>query len=360
MVKILVAGDVEGHLDELFVKVKQLNKLKSGPFDLLVCVGAFSAADREEELARYLTADAECTPIPTYFYEAGKSASLQAALKEHQSEVQELAPSLFYLGSCGIKSVGKLTIAYLSRSHSAHDLEIVRQIGGMGGYGGADLLLTSDWPRGFDSDLPNAACEQLQTLGVHLSTAGDAAAADIAVITRPRYHFAAGQGVYYQRLPYRNSSNSSAQTSTKGRTHVTRLIGIGSCAAANGGAAVDKTAKWLHAISAEPIAYMTKEALAEEPVGTTGNPYVAAVGFKAGGKRAIGSTVIHDNDDSSKRARHHNDAAADDSNNDDTADLQKSVAVPAWAQRIGQEEDKVTLLYHYCIIITVILSHCIV
>jgi hypothetical protein len=345
MVKILVAGDVEGHLDELFVKVKQLNKLKSGPFDLLVCVGAFSAADREDELARYLSADAECTPIPTYFYEAGKSASLQAALKEHQSEVQELAPSLFYLGSCGIKSVGKLTIAYLSRSHSSHDLEIVRKIGGMGGYGGADLLLTSDWPRGFDSDLPDAACEQLQALGVHLSAAGDAAAAGIAVITRPRYHFAAGQGVYYQRLPYLNSSagssNSSAQTSQKGRTHVTRFIGIGSCAAANGGA-VDKTAKWLHAISAEPIAYMTKEALAEEPIGTTDNPYVAATGFKAGDKRAIGSTVVHD-DDSFKRARHDN-AADGNSNDADTGLLQKSVAVPAWAQRIGQEEDKVKLL----------------
>ena len=38
--KILVAGDVQGNLDKLFSRVEQVNA-KSGPFDLLLCVGQF-------------------------------------------------------------------------------------------------------------------------------------------------------------------------------------------------------------------------------------------------------------------------------------------------------------------------------
>ncbi len=40
----LVAGDVEGQYDALFSRVQTINK-KSGPFDMLLCVGDFFSHD---------------------------------------------------------------------------------------------------------------------------------------------------------------------------------------------------------------------------------------------------------------------------------------------------------------------------
>ncbi len=51
-------------------------------------------------------------PIPTYFFEPGKSKLLLAKLvdKEHDREVAEIAPNLIYLGAGGIKTIGNLYI----------------------------------------------------------------------------------------------------------------------------------------------------------------------------------------------------------------------------------------------------------
>jgi hypothetical protein len=40
-VKILVCGDVKGQFHTLFSKINELNAGKSGPFDVLFCVGKF-------------------------------------------------------------------------------------------------------------------------------------------------------------------------------------------------------------------------------------------------------------------------------------------------------------------------------
>jgi hypothetical protein len=42
----------------------------------------------------------------------------------------------------------------------------------------------------------------------------------------------------------------------------------------------DKNRKWLHAISIDPLAYMKREALVEEPADCTDNPYRAFAAVK--------------------------------------------------------------------------------
>eukprot|EP00611_Tribonema_gayanum_P029608 TRINITY_DN7975_c0_g1_i1.p1 TRINITY_DN7975_c0_g1~~TRINITY_DN7975_c0_g1_i1.p1 ORF type:complete len:283 (-),score=62.14 TRINITY_DN7975_c0_g1_i1:198-1046(-) len=231
MVKILVAGEVQGKYKTLFSKVAALNAGKAGPFDLLLCVGAFTSSDADDDLAPYLPVEESGKPaqakppIPTYFFEPGDSALLAPLLQQHDTDVQELAPDLFYLGRGGIRTVGKLTVAFLSETHTPEDLEAARTNANRGGYRGADVLLTSEWPRGFDADLPDAAIAHLKSVGVAAAGVGSAAAADMAVATRPRYHFGAGAGAYYQRVPYRNAMNDGSAAGIAGRcAHVTRFI----------------------------------------------------------------------------------------------------------------------------------------
>jgi len=91
----------------------------------------------------------------------------------------------------------------------------------------------------------------------------------VAALVRPRYHFAAGEGWFFQRPPYRNSE---AKPHDK-RVHITRFIGLGKVAKGK-----DKARKWLHAISADPCAFMAYDALVQEPPGTTSCPYLLSEG----------------------------------------------------------------------------------
>ena len=91
------------------------------------------------------------------------------------------------------------------------------------GFLGADLLLSSDWPRGQEVDLPESSFTSMAELGVHLSAVGSDAVAATAAATKPRYHFAGTHGVFFQRPPYRNHPQPPAQR----RSHVTRFIGLG-------------------------------------------------------------------------------------------------------------------------------------
>ncbi len=43
-VKVLLAGDVQGHIEALFKRAAAVNA-SNGPFDLLLCTGGFFAPD---------------------------------------------------------------------------------------------------------------------------------------------------------------------------------------------------------------------------------------------------------------------------------------------------------------------------
>ncbi|CAM9534173.1 unnamed protein product [Chrysoparadoxa australica] len=299
MVKILLSGPVvdQGGLETLFKKVRGVNASKAGPFDYLFIVGQLTHGFTEEaEVQRHLLEGATSpTPIPTYFFDGGKGAG-PLGLDDSNSEVQSVGPELYYMGKSGMRTVGKLTVAYVASSATPAEC---KRIAAMPGYRGADLLLTSDWARGVEVDLPTSTYEELKALGVHVAGVGSTVAAEAAVSVKPRYHFAGGEGIFFQRQPYRNSGS-----------HATRYIALGNVSTTK-----DKKRKWLHAISVEPLTYMPKDTLMEEPAGSTDCPYVIITGAgkrgaaSAGVSRSVGGGVN-----------------------------KKSKVEPAWAKKIASEQ----------------------
>ena len=61
---------------------------------------------------------------------------------------------------------------------------------------GVDLLLTSDWPKGVTNYTSPPT-------GVAMELVGSESVAKVALVARPRYHFAGTMHSFYERTPYR-------------------------------------------------------------------------------------------------------------------------------------------------------------
>lgn len=87
------------------------------------------------------------------------------------------------------------------------------------GCNSADLLLTYDWPadveRGSAVPLPAGSCG---------GGGSSPSIAELAMMIRPRYHFAAAGAAFWEREPYRNVVRDS---DAKGEVRVTRFLGVG-------------------------------------------------------------------------------------------------------------------------------------
>eukprot|EP00743_Colponemidia_sp_Colp-15_P006571 GILK01007080.1.p1 GENE.GILK01007080.1~~GILK01007080.1.p1 ORF type:complete len:636 (-),score=121.89 GILK01007080.1:14-1921(-) len=276
MVKILVAGDSSGSIAQLFSRVETVNK-QHGPFAALLCVGAFmqdlSSTDpsRSSGLAPYVSGEKK-VPLPTYFVEGGSGGG---ALLHAMPDGGELCENVTFLGRSGIREICGLQVAYLSGiydplsyrvdedgnaaaaytglAYRETDIQRLHEISKQDGFRGVDVLLTSEWPKGYQHFLTPELLPADLTLP---TTVGSPAVAAVALQMRPRYHFAGMEGVFYQRLPYQNDS------------HVTRLICMGKVNAASPEMA--KKHKFLHALNVTPLTALDKE---QQPPNTTVNPY---------------------------------------------------------------------------------------
>ena len=286
--RLLIAGDVLGQFDALWKRVKLLNESKAGPFDLVLVAGAFFA-DAGNDSAEAVLEQLKGAPLPTYFTDSrgapaevqlggGLSGSTDSASASSSGEsdtaadgsVAALPPPIHYLGPGGIAMIGTLTVAFWSPGASeSKGMEALEQLCNKAVFLGADVLLTPEWPAGLSTMLPEHSGHigALESLGVHINGVGHSSAAKAALLSRPRYHFGATEGVFFQRLPYRNFESPP----TRKQSYITRFIGLGAIAA--GGGKVDKARKWLHAVAVDPIPYMTLSALADEPAGTTDSPF---------------------------------------------------------------------------------------
>ena len=99
--KVLVAGDVEGRVSQLFARVTTVNA-NHGPFHCVFCVGDFfgSGDGIEEALAPYRSGEAKA-PLRTYVLGPGPSPpeSVRALLGEmtDTDADKELAPDIIEL-----------------------------------------------------------------------------------------------------------------------------------------------------------------------------------------------------------------------------------------------------------------------
>lgn len=286
--KCLVAGDIAADVPAALARVTAVHASKAGPFDMLLIAGSALTEQGDaaaELLALHLAAPAN---LPVYLADARATAELVGALPEGTS-VRLLEPTAD--GACVATVEGGATVAWLPRGAGDAELDALKSAALTAGFMGADVLLSRDWPRGCEVGASQASLAQAEAAGVFVNSVfGDEHAAGAALAVSPRYHFAAGRGAFWQRAPYRNTApiGNGAEYGAK-RAKITRLVGLGAA-----GGSKDKNKKWLHAIKLDPICYMSREALAEEPAGTTDSPYelkvsAAAVGGGAAGGAATGT-----------------------------------------------------------------------
>ncbi|XP_015239406.1 PREDICTED: CWF19-like protein 1, partial [Cyprinodon variegatus] len=222
-------------------------------------------------------------PAPIHTYILG-AASQETAKNFPNSDGSELAENITYLGRRGVfTGASGLQLAYVSGREAlqepapAHcftskDLSaLVTSLSSSSKFRGVDILLTSQWPRGVwhygnNPELNTKSC-------------GSGSIASLAEKLKPRYHFAALEGVHYERLPYRNHVvlQENAQ-------HVSRFIAL---------AAVNNPAKkkYLYAFNIVPMKNMDPTELVKQPQDATENPYRRSVKDKTETKKAAFSTA---------------------------------------------------------------------
>ena len=206
--RVLACGDVRGRFS---VFLKRLNTIvgKSGPFEMVLCVGSFFGdAPTQVDVDLWDDIKTGKTSLPLPVYILGPN-SREETSKYADLGGYEIAENLVYLGPAGCFTTKEgLKIAYFSGSGRAgaedtfglnHDrvksLEVSSKCQDSN-FVGVDVLITSEWPRGVTrfagkpEDLPDEA--------------GAGIISKLAVNLRPRYHFAGTYGCHFERKPYRN------------------------------------------------------------------------------------------------------------------------------------------------------------
>lgn len=270
--KVLVCGDARGHLAKLFATAEAQNS-KVGPFDALLCVGAFmpEAGSAEDSASAYLGGQKQA-PLECFFIDPG-SVLLQAAPRG-----KTLGNCLHFLGAYGIREVCGLRVAFLSGHYdpAVYDRTDVDFVGGAftcravgelqrrasrdPRQRGVDILLTCGWPAGLEQRLEQEAQRPPELEGVPPWQRSCAPPlAELCHAIEPRYHLFGSANLFYQRPPFK----------TLRRGHACRCISLGQVGSAS------KQQKWLHALALSPMAYMKREDLAQLPAACTACPFVA-------------------------------------------------------------------------------------
>ena len=301
MVKILISGDVDGRLDLLYKRVSTLHSSPShGPFDYLFCVGSFlpEMLPEDESLVSSVIEDYICgikeAPLPTYF-----TKQLPKWLQNKYSMIplkakEELSSNIIFLGENGLHLVDKLTVGIYNgrglKTEDKNEIKIQLQSATLrnSAYIGCDILLTDEWGQGIidglygkDEILTNFYSTNSPTnpsSNERFAYIGDPDIAELAAFSRPRYHFASGEGVYYQRTPYL-SLLTPPKPPVKFQ-NVTRFVGLGTV---NNKRQISdkKLSKWLHALLIEPVSTMSAQSLYQASVDLElydTNPYRPLIG----------------------------------------------------------------------------------
>ncbi|PIK42295.1 putative CWF19-like protein 1-like [Apostichopus japonicus] len=230
---------------------------------MLLCVGSFFSTDPEkmEVWSKYMNGE-EQVPLPTYILGPTISNHVQFY---RDLKGCELCENVTYLGKKGLfTGTSGLKIAYLSglegESPSSHQFT-KSDIDALGlplvsnsSFKGVDILLTSHWPKG----VTKYAVPQER---INVNSTGSSLIADLALALRPRYHFAGQEGLYYERLPYRNH-----RVLAENARHATRFVGLAKVGN-------DAKLKSLYAFNMVPMCSMTDDDLNKQPEDVTECPY---------------------------------------------------------------------------------------
>jgi len=262
MKKILVAADVEGNFDFLFSKIDAFAE-KQQFFDFCLCVG--KTLSLQFDPTKLL--NEKKIPLPIYFIDSSEFSTILHTL--HPDGV-ELIPNLTFLGKAGLKRIQGISIAYLSGRNSisskyppnktikynlghydSYDIENIIQKNNSEASKGLDILLTSEWPDGFDSNLPEKVSFKVSNRFSEISK--------LATQLKPRYHFVGLENIFYKRPPYTNEKVP----------YITRLIAIGKVPKDS----TPTNQQYIFALQVKNVESMTQEELSVKTSDTTANPY---------------------------------------------------------------------------------------
>jgi hypothetical protein len=150
--KILTCGDVKGCFATFFKRISSVAS-KSGPFEMIICVGDFfgsleDSQDADRDIWSDLKSGKKKVPAPIYLL-----GPVENGQKTHFPDIEgcELAEDIIYLGRIGVMTTSSgLKIAYASHDidfEAVKSLEIRTKCDETN-FQGVDILLTNDWPQG--------------------------------------------------------------------------------------------------------------------------------------------------------------------------------------------------------------------
>jgi hypothetical protein len=259
--KVIVIGDVNGRLSEVFGKVAALHAKNNFGFaivagNLFKDIAGSNDAD-QAEIQKLLDGQTD-VPLTTYFA-LGHTALPTSVVERLIATGGELCSNLSILGrkvsfktSQGIKIVaigGKSTPAgdELMDDYTASYRD--RDVESAADFKNADILVTSDWPKDIThgsaiaKDKVNAPPSAVESIG------------NLCSSLKPRYHFSTSES-FFEREPFQHEGPAPR--------HITRFLSL----APFGNA--DKQ-KWIYAFALEPSVAPPDTA----PMGTTPSPLTA-------------------------------------------------------------------------------------
>jgi len=257
--KVIVCGDVKGEIDQLFTRIKKLEK-KGQYFDLLLCVGDFFG-DVNTGWNDYKQGNKD-VPIQTYIL-GPNNTKYNHLFEDGSIDGFEICNNITYLGKKGVFTTSSgLQIAYISglegekstmNTFNSEDSEFLMNLMKVKNpqFTGIDILLTTQWPKNvtkYANETPTRSADSLIL-------------SKFVKESKPRYHFAAGEDLFYERLPFRNHLVLKEQSK-----HVTRFLSL---AAINN----KKKQKYLYAFNITPLVKMSTADLIKQPETTTENPF---------------------------------------------------------------------------------------
>ncbi|KAL3478098.1 CwfJ C-terminus 1-domain-containing protein-like protein [Aspergillus californicus] len=260
--KIVVVGDVNCELQDVFTKLAKLHVKQSFSF-AIIAGDLFGDCTTEHELQQMtaLLHGNILVPLPTYFTLGSKP--LPARVLEQIEANDEVCPNLYFLGKRGtLKTSEGIRIVALGgnleeagtpsdKHHPGYTESDARTL--IGAHH-ADILLTHQWPKGVRSgskvQLPEDATPVQETQCI----------ADLCSALKPRYHLSSTSGFFYEREPFFHLSTEDSPDAKP----LTRFISL---------ASYSKTSKqkWMYAFTLDPNASHPLTI----PVGATVSPFAA-------------------------------------------------------------------------------------
>ncbi|KAL7168667.1 hypothetical protein ACSBR2_039000 [Camellia fascicularis] len=209
--RILLCGDVLGHLNQLFKRVSSVNK-SAGPFDALFCVGQFfpDSPDYLEEFMDYIEGRSQI-PLPTYFigdYGVSATKVLSAATKDSANRGFKMDG---LIGS-GKFTLHGLSVGYLSGRHSVSGQQF-------GTYSQDDvdaLRALAEEPGVVDFGVTNRAATSDLPIGISDSSGSSSTVSELVTEIKPLFVVIGTKGAFFAREPYANVE----------AVHVIRFIGL--------------------------------------------------------------------------------------------------------------------------------------